>query len=105
MDRQITTIPSYKLSTPSMQLLNFGRKRGWKFNDLGKASLPERPVHLEEWLIVPAHLGSSLVPDRVLERINKIYEFGYQPEGWLVIHKAPKLLAAPKLVQPKRKKL
>ena len=105
MERQIATVPSNKLSTPSIQLLNFGRKQGWKFNYLGKASLPDRPVHLEEWLIVPAHLDSSLVPDRAWERIQTIYASGYQPAGWLVIHEAPKLLAAPKSIQPKRKKL
>ena len=105
MNTQLTTTSQYNLSAHSRHVLRLGRKQGWKFNYLGKAPLPDRPVHLGEWLIIPALQDNSLIPSRAMERIQAVYASGYQPAGWLVIHEAPKLLEAPKTPEPKKPKL
>lgn len=105
MNTQLATTSPYNLSTHSRQVLKIGRNQGWKFNYLGKAPLPDRPVHLGEWLIIPALQDSSHIPPRAMERIQAVYASGYQPAGWLVIHEAPKLLEAPKTIEPKKPKL
>jgi ABC-type microcin C transport system permease subunit YejE len=67
---------------------------------LGYADLPEKPVRLEKWLIVPAHLDSSPIPTRTMQRIQSIYAAGLRPRGFVVVHEAPMALTAPRQGQP-----
>lgn len=82
-------------SPQTRQLLALGRQQGWAFNVLGQAPMPEEPARADKWLIVPAHLDSSPIPDRAIERIQAIYASGLRPKGFVVVHEAPMLLAAP----------
>ena len=78
--------------------MTLGRERKWDFNILGQAPLPRQPIHLREWLIVPADQDESHIPARALERIQAIYAVGLRPQGFVIVHEAPKLLPAPKKV-------
>ena len=53
-NRSLTTLKPNPLSTQPSQMLSLGRRNGWGFQHLGYAELPERPVRLQDWLIVPA---------------------------------------------------
>ncbi len=102
----LTTHPTYSQSTPvltptSQGLLALGQQRNWNFNILGQAPLPRQPIHLQDWLIVPAHQDSSHIPARALERIQAIFEVGLRPKGFVIVHEAPKLLPAPEVIKHK----
>ena len=88
------------VSPATLQLLLLGQQRGWDFAVLGQAPLPEDPVRLGDWLIVPADQDTSQVPARALERVQAIYAAGIRPKGFVVVHEAPKLLSAPVQDEP-----
>jgi len=100
----LATYPEHSQSTlaltlESRGLLTLGRQRNWDFNILGQAPLPRQPIHLQDWLIVPAHQDSSHIPARALERIQAIFEVGLRPKGFVIVHEAPKLLPAPEVIE------
>jgi hypothetical protein len=78
-------------------LVAFGRSLGWGFPVLGHAPVPTIPIHINGWLIVPAHLDNTPLPAQAQERMNAIQAAGIRPQAWLVIHEAPPLLAPPKV--------
>lgn len=88
------------LTPESQDFLALGRQQNWDFNILGQAPLPRQPIHLQDWLIVPAHQDSSHIPARALERIQAIFAIGLRPKGFVIVHEAPKLLPAPKVIEP-----
>lgn len=81
-----------QIDLESRRLLELGQQRGWQFILLGQAPLPERPVRLGYWLIVPAMEDSSEIPDRAMKRIQAIFAAGLRPKGFVLVHEAPKLL-------------
>ena len=83
------------VSPETRQLVELGRQKGWDSNVLGRASLPSAPVRLGDWLIVPAHLDSSPIPERALQRVQSVFEAGLRPKGFVLVHEAPKLLPGP----------
>jgi hypothetical protein len=89
----------YDLSPETRQLVTLGRRHHWPFQVLGKAPMVQEPVRLGEWLLVPAQDDSSKLPDRALVRIQAIFAAGLRPQGFVLVHEAPKLLKAP--VTPK----
>jgi len=105
MNKARTIKKQYLPSTAARQVFTIGRQQGWMFNYLGKAPIPERPIHIKDWLIIPALQDNSEIPPRAMERIQAIYASGYQPAGWVVIHEAPKLLEAPKSIETNKPKL
>ena len=42
------------VSPETIELVTFGERRGWEPRVLGRAPLPQSPVRVGEWLIVPA---------------------------------------------------
>jgi hypothetical protein len=87
-----STNPSL-VNRPTQQMLSLGRRNGWGFHILGYADLPEKPVHLEKWLIIPAQEDNSPIPKRTMERIQTIFAGGLRPQGFVVVHEAPRTLA------------
>ena len=82
------------------QMVTLGRQRGWRCAVLGQAPLPSEPVRLGDWYIVPVHQDSSPVPARALERVQSVFAAGLRPKGFVMVHEAPKLLAAPRQDRP-----
>ena len=95
-NRSLIPLKPNPLSTQSGQILSLGRRNGWGFQHLGYAELPEHPVRLQDWLIVPASQDTTPVPPRTLERIQAIYLSGFRPKGFVVVHEAPKTFQAPR---------
>lgn len=87
-------------SVETQELMALGTARGWDFRVLGQAPLPEEPVRLGDWLLVPAHQDSSPIPPRALARLRAIFEVGLRPKGFVLVHEAPKLLPAPAQAPP-----
>ena len=75
------------------QFIELGDQIGWDFFVLGQAPFPSDPFQLGDWLVVPAHQDSSLIPPRAYERVQSIYAAGLRPKGFVVVHEAPKLLS------------
>lgn len=78
----------------TQQVLAVGEDYGWPFVVLGQAPLPTAPVRLGEWLIVPAEMDSSPIPERALKRVQAIHAAGLRPKGFVLVHEAPLQLAA-----------
>lgn len=83
-------------SPQTHQMIAFGQQQGWGCRVLGQAPMPTETTRLGDWLIVPAHMDSSPLPERAFERVQAIYGSGLRPKGFVVVHEAPMLLAAPK---------
>ena len=81
-------------SSNTKQFVELGDKQGFEFFVLGQAPFPNEPARLGDWLIVPDHQDSSLIPPRAYERVQSIFAAGLRPKGFVVVHEAPKLLAA-----------
>ncbi len=101
---QVMERPTSQLSTlmslQTQALVEFGENMGWDPAILGQAPLPQVPVRVGDWLIVPAEQDSSIVPDRAFKRVQALYAAGIQPKGFVLVHEAPALLAAPAQAQP-----
>lgn len=83
-------------SSPQVrELMTLGREEAWDFAVLGQASMPEQPVRLKDWLIVPAEQDSSQIPERALNRVEAIFMAGIRPKGFILVHEAPMQLSAP----------
>jgi hypothetical protein len=89
-----------RVSPQTQQLVTLGREQGWNCAVLGQAPIPNEPVRLGDWLIVPAHQDSSPVPVRAIGRVQAIFAAGLRPKGFVVVHEAPMLLPAPVQDQP-----
>ncbi|MDH3943341.1 MAG: hypothetical protein OEV06_04515, partial [Anaerolineae bacterium] len=76
----------------TQKILDFGRDQGWQVQPLGRAPLPDQPVHLGRWLIIPAEQDTTPVPARSMERIQALFAAGVRPKGFVVVHEAPPLL-------------
>lgn len=87
-------------SPETRRLLTLGQKQGWDSAVLGRAPLPEEPVRLGDWLIVPALQDTSPVLARALERVQTIFAAGLRPKGFVVVHEAPMLLSPPEKDKP-----
>lgn len=78
------------------EVMTVAQNELWDFNVLGKAPMPETPVRLGKWLIVPAIQDQTEIPEKSLERVRKIYAAGVRPKGFLIVHEAPLFLPPPK---------
>ncbi|MEX1248673.1 MAG: hypothetical protein WEA61_09335 [Anaerolineales bacterium] len=81
-------------SKQAKNLMHLGGREGWPFVILGIAPLPKEPIYLSKWEIVPAHLDSSPIPSRTLERIQTIYAEGIRPKGFVLVHELPNQIPA-----------
>jgi len=100
MNKQIATLRKSELSVPANQLLALGRQRGWSFTHLGNAPLPDRPIYIGGWMLVPAQQDTNPIPMHAQQRVKAVYASGIRPAGWVVVHEAPPLLVAPETQRP-----
>jgi hypothetical protein len=77
------------------RLVELARKNHWPFQVIGRAPLPEKPVRLLNWLIVPSQQDSTIIPQRTMDRIQAIFSAGIDPKGFVLVHEAPMQLKAP----------
>jgi hypothetical protein len=100
---QVMERPAIQLSTlmglETKELVKFGDDMGWDLPVLGQAPLPQEPIRAGDWLIVPAEQETSPIPDRAFKRVQAIYMAGHRPKGFVLVHEAPALLAAPPATQ------
>jgi len=84
-----------QVSQEALRLMALSQEHGWNFNILGSAPLPTQSVQVGDWLIIPAHLDSTPIPARTMQRLQAIFSAGIHPRGFVVVHEAPKLLPSP----------
>jgi hypothetical protein len=84
------------LSPETRQLLTLSDQKGWHFAYLGQAPLPTQPLRLDDWLVVPATQESTAITSGSYKKVQTIYANAIRPKGFVVIHEAPRQLAAPK---------
>lgn len=95
----MSTLTPYQRHLPATQAQQFlvlGRRYGWHFAHLGNAPLPEAPVHIGQWWLVPAEQDTKPLPGHAIGRVQAVYQAGLRPKGWVVAHEAPRLLPAQK---------
>ena len=83
------------LGLHTRQLLTLGREEGWPFRILGQAPMLTEPVRFQDWLLVPVLEDSTTLPDSTMDRLYAIYASGIRPQGFVMVHEAPKQLKAP----------
>lgn len=79
----------------SAELFTFGERQGWHVRVLGKAPMIKEHIHLQDWLMVPAHQDDTTLPPRAMQRVQRLYASGIPIQGLVLVHEAPKLLADP----------
>ena len=102
MTKQIIQFPSNKLSAvhpDTVKLVSYGLSRGWPLAVLGMAPMLEEPVRLKEWLLVPAHQDTSQIPPRALNRVQVLFGAGFRPQGFVIVHEAPRALSSGETMQ------
>jgi hypothetical protein len=86
------------LSPETRQILTLSDQKGWHFSFLGQAPLPTQPLRLDNWLVVPAAEESTAISPGSYKKVQTIFANGIRPKGFVVVHEAPRQLAAPKKV-------
>jgi len=86
------------LSPQAKQLLTLGEENHWPTQILGRAPMLEEPLRVREWVLMPALLDSTPLPDHAMERIHAVYEVGIRPQGFVIVHEAPLEIEAPQPV-------
>lgn len=85
------------LGPQAKQLLTLGEENHWPTQILGKAPMLEEPLRVREWVLMPALLDSTPLPDHAMERIHTVYKAGIQPQGFVIVHEAPLEIEAAQL--------
>ena len=100
MRNKLQVFKKHDLSPMAIQLLALGKANGWHFQNLGKAPVPVEPIHLDDWVLIPAEQDTMPIPSRTKHRIKTVFASGFRPQAWVVIHEAPALLPAPNYNKP-----
>lgn len=91
------------LSPETKRLVTLGHRHYWPFQILGRAPMLQESVRMGDWLLVSAQDDSTKIPEHALTRIQAIFAAGIRPQGFVLVHEAPKFLKAP--VETKAKPL
>jgi len=83
------------LGLQTKQLLSLGQENRWQIQVLGKAPMLKQPIRIQDWLLIPATMDSTPLPDQTMQRIKTLYEAGIRPQGFVMAHEAPLQLKAP----------
>lgn len=83
-----------RVVTQEHQIMALGKTHHWPFRVLGIAPVPEQPIFLNNWWLVPAYLDTSPIPARALERVRTLHEAGFSLT-FVLAHQAEKQLKPP----------
>ena len=61
-----------QLDEEAVGLMRLGRLNNWDVAVLGYAPMPTQTVYLGEWMLSPAYLDSSQLPERTWQRVQAI---------------------------------
>lgn len=73
----------------TQRLLMVAQENHWSTQVLGKAPMLCQPVRIKKWLLVPATMDSTALPDKTMQCLHIIYEEGIRPQGFVMVHEAP----------------
>ena len=57
---------------------------------------------VRDYLLVPAHIDSTPLPNHAMERVKYLFNSGIRPQGFVLVHEAPLQLQAPKKVKSQK---
>lgn len=83
------------LGIDTQRLLIVAQENHWAMQVLGKAPMIHQPVRVKKWLLVPATMDSTALPDKTMQRLHIIYDEGIRPQGFVMVHEAPMQLKGP----------
>ncbi len=90
------------LGPQTKQLLTLGEENHWPTQILGRAPMLEEPLRVREWVLMPAILDETPLPEHAIERIHAVYKVGIRPQGFVIVHEAPLQIEIPQTdVKPK----
>jgi len=75
--------------------LAVANRYGWSFPVLGNAPMPNTPIRLDKWLILPATADTSPLPQSAYRKVETLFREGVRPKGFVIVHEAPMVLPAP----------
>ncbi len=78
----------------TFKLVQLAQRRGWGVAVLGQAPMLQEPIRLKEWLLIPAQEDTSQIPPRAQNRVQALFAAGIRPQGFVVVHEAPRTLTA-----------
>ena len=82
-------IEQEKTFVKAQDLISFGKARGWRFSDMGTAPVPNGPVIVGKWLLVPEQMDESILPISAAQKIQAIRFAGLKPRGYVIAHEIP----------------
>jgi hypothetical protein len=88
------------LGPQTEQLLTLGEEKHWFTQILGQAPMLEEPIRVREWVLMPASMDSTPLPEHAMDRIHAVYEADIRPQGFVLVHEAPLEIGGP---QPEMK--
>jgi hypothetical protein len=80
-------------------LLIVARENHWAVQVFGKAPMVHQPIRVKKWLLVPATMDSTALPDKTMQRLHIICDEGIRPQGFVMVHEAPMQLKGPSAPQ------
>lgn len=83
----------------TQRLLIIAQENHWAVQVFGKAPMVHQPVRVKKWLLVPATMDSTALPDKTMQRLHIIYDEGIRPQGFVMVHEAPLQLKGPSTPQ------
>ena len=90
------------LGPQTKQLLTLGEENHWPTQILGQAPMLEEPLRVRDWVLMPALLDETPLPEHAMERIHAVYKVGIRPQGFVIVHEAPLQIETPQIdVKPK----
>jgi len=92
---QLESVGGSILCPQTEQLLTLGEEKHWFTQILGQAPMLEEPLRVREWVLMPALMDETPLPDHAMERIHAVYEADIQPQGFVLVHEAPLEIKAP----------
>ena len=90
------------LGPQTKQLLTLGEENHWSTQILGQAPMLKEPLLVKNWVLMPALLDETPLPERAMERIHAVYKVGIRPQGFVIVHEDPLQIETPQTeVKPK----
>lgn len=74
------------------QFLAVGEKSGLDFKFIGIAPIPDQPVYIPGWWIIPAMQDKTEIPARTQQRIQLLFKEGLRPKSFVIVHEVPNSL-------------
>ena len=68
------------------QFIAVGEKSGLDFKFIGIAPIPDKPVYIPGWWIIPAMQDKTEIPTKAQQIIQLLFKEGLRPKSFVIVH-------------------